>query len=70
MPTQTLNSLSRASSAYLRSAMHQPIQWHEWSAEAFDKAKLENKPATGTAAHSLSSIVPRTNPKVDKYVAS
>src|ERR1700686_2138062 len=44
MSTQTLNSLSRASSAYLRSAMHQPIQWHEWSAEAFDKAKLENKP--------------------------
>jgi uncharacterized protein len=44
MPTQTLNSLSRASSAYLRSAMHQPIQWHEWSTEAFDKAKLENKP--------------------------
>ncbi len=44
MPTQTLNSLSRASSAYLRSAMHQPIQWHEWSAEAFDKAKSENKP--------------------------
>ena len=44
MTTQTLNSLSHASSAYLRSAMHQPIQWHEWSAEAFDKAKLENKP--------------------------
>jgi uncharacterized protein YyaL (SSP411 family) len=44
MPTSTLNSLSKASSAYLRSAMHQPIQWHEWNAEAFDKAKLENKP--------------------------
>ena len=44
MPIETLNSLSHASSAYLRSAMHQPIQWHEWSAEAFDKAKLENKP--------------------------
>ena len=40
----TLNSLSHASSAYLRSAMHQPIQWNEWGAEAFDKAKLENKP--------------------------
>jgi uncharacterized protein YyaL (SSP411 family) len=24
--------------------MYQPIQWHEWSAQAFDKAKLENKP--------------------------
>jgi hypothetical protein len=44
MTTAALNSLSRASSAYLRSAMHQPIQWHEWSTEAFDKAKSENKP--------------------------
>jgi uncharacterized protein YyaL (SSP411 family) len=24
--------------------MHQPIHWHEWSAEAFTKAKQENKP--------------------------
>ncbi|MGH9510801.1 MAG: thioredoxin domain-containing protein [Terriglobales bacterium] len=44
MTTTTLNSLARASSAYLRSAMHQPIQWHEWNAEAFAKAKEENKP--------------------------
>jgi uncharacterized protein len=39
-----LNSLASASSAYLRSAMHQPIQWHEWGAEAFATAKRENKP--------------------------
>ena len=38
------NSLAGASSAYLRSAMHQPIQWHEWSEEAFAKARSENKP--------------------------
>ena len=38
------NSLSRASSAYLRSAMRQPIQWHEWGAEAFAIAQRENKP--------------------------
>ncbi len=38
------NSLARASSAYLRSAMHQPIQWHEWGEEAFATAKRENKP--------------------------
>jgi len=44
MSTQTLNSLSRASSAYLRSAMHQPIQWREWGEEAFALAKRENKP--------------------------
>src|SRR6266478_66040 len=44
MTTQTLNALSKASSAYLRSAMHQPIQWHEWGEEAFATAKRENKP--------------------------
>jgi uncharacterized protein len=44
MTTQTSNSLSTASSAYLRSAMHQPVQWHEWGEEAFATAKRENKP--------------------------
>ncbi|HUK24299.1 MAG TPA: thioredoxin domain-containing protein [Terriglobales bacterium] len=44
MTTSTLNSLSRASSAYLRSAMHQPIQWREWGEEAFATAQRENKP--------------------------
>ncbi len=44
MTTQTLNALSHASSAYLRSAMHQPIRWHEWGEEAFAAAQRENKP--------------------------
>ena len=44
MTTSTLNSLARASSAYLRSAMHQPIRWHEWGAEAFAAAQQANKP--------------------------
>ena len=39
-----LNSLSNASSSYLRSAMHQPIRWHEWGEEAFAAARRENKP--------------------------
>jgi len=38
------NALSRAASSYLRSAMHQPIQWHEWGEEAFAAAKRDNKP--------------------------
>ncbi|HVH85115.1 MAG TPA: thioredoxin domain-containing protein [Terriglobales bacterium] len=38
------NSLARAASSYLRSAMHQPVEWHEWSADVFDKAQRENKP--------------------------
>jgi hypothetical protein len=42
--TGQLNSLARASSSYLRSAMHQPIQWHEWGDEAFAAARRENKP--------------------------
>ncbi len=44
MTTTTLNSLARASSAYLRSAMHQPVQWQEWGEEAFAAAQRENKP--------------------------
>jgi hypothetical protein len=39
-----MNSLAQASSAYLRSAMHQPIRWHEWGEEAFATAQRENKP--------------------------
>ena len=41
---EATNSLRNASSAYLRSAMHQPVQWHEWSEEAFAKAAAEDKP--------------------------
>lgn len=44
MPEETINSLAHASSAYLRSAMHQPIRWHEWGEEAFAAAQRENKP--------------------------
>src|SRR6266849_1445800 len=44
MPTQTLNSLAKAASPYLRSAMHQPIHWYEWGEEAFAAAQREDKP--------------------------
>jgi len=44
MTTGTLNSLAKASSSYLRSAMHQPIRWYEWGEEAFAAAQRENKP--------------------------
>ncbi|HTV04788.1 MAG TPA: thioredoxin domain-containing protein [Acidobacteriaceae bacterium] len=40
----TENALSQAPSSYLRSAGHQPIAWHEWGAEAFERAKREDKP--------------------------
>ena len=42
--SEATNTLAQASSAYLRSAMHQPIHWHEWGEEAFAAAQRENKP--------------------------
>src|SRR5258707_3839439 len=39
-----LNSLAKAASAYLRSAMHQPVEWQEWGEEAFARALTEDKP--------------------------
>jgi hypothetical protein len=44
MSTHAPNSLANASSAYLRSAMHQPTAWHEWGAEAFALAQAQDKP--------------------------
>ena len=44
MSEHPTNSLANASSAYLRSAMHQPTQWHEWGPEAFALAQEQNKP--------------------------
>ncbi|MGH9580413.1 MAG: thioredoxin domain-containing protein, partial [Terriglobales bacterium] len=44
MSTASRNALAEASSAYLRSAMHQPIRWFEWGDEAFAAARRENKP--------------------------
>lgn len=44
MTHSSSNALARASSSYLRSAMHQPVQWHEFGEEAFAEARLANKP--------------------------
>src|SRR6266852_6117688 len=44
MTDSSHNALARASSSYLRSAMHQPIQWHEFGEEAFAAARQANKP--------------------------
>jgi uncharacterized protein YyaL (SSP411 family) len=41
---EATNALRHSASAYLRSAMHQPVQWHEWSEAAFAKAASEDKP--------------------------
>ncbi len=36
--------LAGVQSAYLRSAAHQPVDWHPWGAEAFARARAEGKP--------------------------
>ncbi len=38
------NRLKDSASPYLRSAAHQPIDWHEWGESAFARAKSEDKP--------------------------
>jgi len=38
------NRLKDSASPYLRSAAHQPVDWHEWGEEAFARARAENKP--------------------------
>jgi uncharacterized protein YyaL (SSP411 family) len=38
------NRLKDSASPYLRSAAHQPIDWHEWNDSAFARAKSEDKP--------------------------
>jgi uncharacterized protein YyaL (SSP411 family) len=40
----TENRLKDSTSPYLRSAAHQPIDWHEWGDSAFGRAKAEDKP--------------------------
>jgi len=39
-----LNQLQSSSSSYLRSARHQPVNWHPWGEAAFARAQAENKP--------------------------
>ncbi len=41
---QPENRLKNSASPYLRSAAHQPIDWHEWSDAAFARAEAEDKP--------------------------
>jgi uncharacterized protein YyaL (SSP411 family) len=41
---QPRNRLKDSASPYLRSAAHQPIDWHEWGDAAFARAKSEDKP--------------------------
>ena len=44
MTNQPENRLKDSASPYLRSAAHQPIDWHEWNEAAFARAQSEDKP--------------------------
>jgi uncharacterized protein YyaL (SSP411 family) len=44
LSSQPQNRLKDSTSPYLRSAAHQPIDWHEWGDSAFTRAKIEDKP--------------------------
>jgi uncharacterized protein YyaL (SSP411 family) len=38
------NRLANEKSPYLLQHAYNPVNWYPWGAEAFDKAKAENKP--------------------------
>jgi uncharacterized protein YyaL (SSP411 family) len=38
------NLLEQSASSYLHSARHQPVEWHPWGQDAFQRAQAENKP--------------------------
>ncbi len=42
--SEPTNALASAASAYLRSAMHQPVQWQEWGPGAFALARERDLP--------------------------
>ena len=44
MNDKTEGRLAQSASPYLRSAVHQPVQWYEWGAEAFAQARAQDKP--------------------------
>ncbi len=42
--TRIPNKLSKEKSPYLLQHQFNPVNWYPWGTEAFEKAKLENKP--------------------------
>ena len=44
MTEKSEGRLTNSASPYLRSAVHQPVDWYEWGAEAFARARAEDKP--------------------------
>ena len=43
-PSRPANRLAKESSPYLRQHAHNPVDWYPWGAEAFEKARREDRP--------------------------
>ncbi|WIG46995.1 DUF255 domain-containing protein [Bacillus halotolerans] len=53
MPTNSKpNRLITEKSPYLLQHAHNPVDWHPWGEEAFEKAKRENKPVLVSIGYS------------------
>ena len=46
------NALIHASSPYLLQHAHNPVNWHEWSEEVWNKAKAQDKPVLVSIGYS------------------
>ncbi len=46
------NRLAEESSAYLRQHRNNPVDWHPWSEEAFERARRENRPVLVSIGYS------------------
>src|SRR5690606_991149 len=47
-----MNQLIHETSPYLLQHAHNPVEWHAWKQEVFEKAKLENKPVLVSIGYS------------------
>ena len=47
-----MNQLIHETSPYLLQHAHNPVEWHAWKPEVFEKAKLENKPVLVSIGYS------------------
>src|SRR6478735_4670124 len=43
-PSRPANRLARERSPYLQQHAHNPVDWYPWGDEAFEKARVEDKP--------------------------
>lgn len=52
MPKQFTNKLTRETSPYLLQHAHNPVDWYPWGEEAFEKARIEDKPVLVSIGYS------------------